>query len=180
MFNECLRGDYNHTPDGVSWKMKEGVMYLQCSKGKKDWLRNINILPAIRNIGGQKMIIPAGFAHAWDTLKPIIEREKPSFFCGYSHGGVLTAYGSAHLEREGYSFGAPGVAVITKKTKWALRHCQFISSERDILLLGQGIYEHGDNRSRLSTATAERRGDTWLEWLSGHSPNLYRQILGAK
>lgn len=175
-FKNLLSGGWTNTKDAVSYKIIGSVLCLESSNGTKDWIRNINVLPAIRRIGGIDMIIPAGMARAWDTLRPILEQSTISFIAGYSHGGWLAAISSAHTGIPAVSFGCPGVAVMTKRNIHRFDKCTFISGYRDLFTIFQGIYSHGLNQ-KILTGQTKRDGESLSVWISGHSPDMYLQLL---
>jgi hypothetical protein len=178
LFNECLRGGYNNTPDYISWKIKDAVLYLQCSRQKEDWLKNLDSRPVrvvIGGICGEVCYIPKGFDDAMEGFIRAINGNYFSLIVGYSHGAAVGALLSGALKKPAVVFGCPHFVLPGRKVKNVFSHLEIYNNPFDIVAMLPPVYGSAGKVTILS-GTAKKTG-TWIEWNSHHSPNEYRQRL---
>jgi hypothetical protein len=175
-FNECLRGGYNNTPDYISWKIKNRVLYLQCSRQKEDWLKNIDIWPDNVWLLHEPCVVPHGFESALSGLIPCLDYSQFDLIVGYSHGAAIAALLSGATGLPALAFGCPRFIfkphLFHEKLFYNL---QIFNNKNDIVSFVPPLYTHCGHVNILDEKAT--RAGTWLEWNSHHSPNRYRQNL---
>ena len=176
-FNECLRGGYNNTPDYISWKIINKIMYLQCSREKEDWRKNFNFLPIKLFLETESIIVPAGFYEmAFGLLQTIAENEINGFI-GYSHGGAGAAILSGITGKHAKVFGCPNfIFNPSKKQKTLFYNLEIYNNPSDIVGFLPPVYTKAGKVTILKDVSTQGT-DTFLEYASGHSPDRYRQNL---
>lgn len=177
-FNECLHGGYNNTPDYISWKIKDRILYLQCSREKEDWLKNFDVRPRLERIRNELCVIPNGFNQAAKDLSEKLDFSQFDLIIGYSHGAAIGAILSGMTGIPAIVFGCP--RFIYKPSfdiEKVFSNLKIYSNCDDVVFKVPPFYSYC---GLLHTfARGEVETDSWLERISNHSPDLYRKNLAG-
>jgi len=187
-FNECSSGGWTTAGLDVQFKVKNRVLYFQCSHGKSDWRYNFKFAQSVYSKSDIKFKMHKGFKNLWLSVKPIIEKLEFDEIIGYSQGAALAI--AAHenfCHRKGYepktiTFGNPAsIFMPSRKLRNRFTNVLNVTNPHDIvyystLILG---YRHVGKKKVLKEVTMPRAKSfkEWLENLSGHSPYRYRKAL---
>ncbi|RPJ58503.1 MAG: hypothetical protein EHM12_07745 [Dehalococcoidia bacterium] len=175
-FNECLSGGYNNTPDYISWKIVNRVLYLQCSREKEDWLKNIDIRPVDAWIGRNPCLVPNGFDDAVSGIMPAFDALDIDIIVGYSHGAAIAALLSGMSGLPALAFACP--KFIFRPDEYHQKqfyNLQIFNNKGDLVSMLPPFYSYCGHVNVLKEKAVKE--GTWWEWYSRHSPNRYRQNL---
>ena len=185
-FNKCTSGDWNTSPLGLDWQVIDKVVYFQCSKGKRDWAFNLLFPASIYKNSITPYMVHTGFKLMWHSVRDEILSLDLNGARGYSQGGVFAQMThedflvSRGVTLDTVTFGSPPFLWMPEK-KIQNRYCSVINirNKEDIVpkvlslfgykRVGQDVILTGDNKKDSSMG--------WMEYLSGHSPKLYRRRL---
>lgn len=173
LFNTCCTGTgYTQTAKRVDWKIVDGIMFFRQSVEREDWIRNfLAAIPIVVWLNGFE-IVPLG---AWLTFLEVrkIAGARVTGYVGYSQGGWPAVYASRLYNRPAIVFGCP------RSTLWPgkYRDVTAYKNPGDIVTkLPPWAKQAGD--VLVLVRSAERPIDVPLsEWITGHSPDEYRQRL---
>lgn len=187
-FNECSSGGWTTAGLDVQFKLKNRVLYFQCTNGKSDWRNNFDIAKKVYTKSDIKFIAHRGFTRMWLSVKDIIEKLDFDIIIGYSEGADFAIYAHENFyHRKGYepktiTFGNPASILFpSRKLRNRFTNVLNVTNPHDIvyystLILG---YRHVGKKKVLKEVTMPRAKSfkEWLENLSGHSPYRYRKAL---
>lgn len=177
-FKICNRGEWFNTAGNVTWKRVDNTLYFQCSKGEKDWSRNVAILPTTVKIQGVTFLIPLGLEASWSEIKHIIKNNPCDNYVGYSLGAEIAALSSAYTEKPAIAFACPNFYIGGKKTTKLFDNVEFVSHDKDLVTKLPLGYRKGSNETVLSGNVVYPEGYGVIKTYSGHSPTAYKQLLG--
>lgn len=182
-FNNCNKGPWITSGDDTQYKVQDGILYFQPSKSKADWKNNL-FFPAVPYSDMEdKFLVHAGFKNVWKKIRHEIEKLEFTKIVGYSHGAALALF--AHedfLFRNKYQpvtyvFGSPRVFFLPNaKTKARFSAVINIQSKGDMVTMVPPGYSHVGHIITLDEKVRQN-DDSWIAFLTRHTPNVYRQRL---
>jgi hypothetical protein len=177
LFNECLQGGYSQVADYVSYKIINRICFLQCSREKEDWLKNFDIRPTQIYLSNTKVIIPRGYADAIKGMLDVINNNYITGFVGYSHGAAVASLLSGYTGKFSLTFGCPHLLLFpSPRVKALFYNVETYNNKTDIVSYVPPIYSPAGKVYILEDKYIRGR-DNFIEALSGHSPDRYRQNL---
>lgn len=185
VFNEVTAGGWKTSGKDVQFKVVDDTLYFQCSHGASDWRYNFKAASEVYKNSSIPFIGHEGFNELWESVRHEIEALKFSKIVGYSQGAALAIRAHENFyHRFGFepdvtiTFGCPpSIKKSSKKLKNRFSHVVNYHNPRDVVYFLPMIigYEHVGHSVKLSRKATRPSGDPILRWLSGHSPEEYRQ-----
>lgn len=174
LFNTCCTGTgYTQTARRVDWKIVDGIMFFRQSVEREDWIRNLlAAIPIVVWLKGFE-IVPLG---AWLTFLDVrkIAGSRVTGYVGYSQGGWPAVYASRLYGRPAIVFGCPRSTLFP----WRYKEVTAYKNPCDVVTTLPPWAKEAGEVITLE-GNAERPDDCPLaEWITGHSPDEYRQRLG--
>lgn len=185
LFDEVTGDGWTTSGLDVQYKVVGDTLYFQCSNGASDWRYNFMAAEDVYKNSDIEFIGHKGFNELWESVRHDIEKLSFRRICGYSQGGAL-----AVLAHENYyhRFGFEPDVTITfgcppsiKSPSDALRsrfsHLVNWHNPRDIVYYAPMLigYQHVGQCNVLRSSTKRPIGCGLLRWVSGHSPEEYKQ-----
>ena len=171
----------------VQYKVVGDTLYFQCSHGKSDWLYNFKASESVYKDSDIEFIGHKGFNELWESVRHEIECLKFCKIVGYSQGAALAIRAHEnYFHRKGFEpdvtilFGTPpSIKHPSKKLSERFSHVVNYHNPRDIvywlpMLIG---YKHVGTSITLTNKAKRPKGFKLISWLTGHSPEEYRQRL---
>ena len=177
-FNNCTSGGYKNTDNYLSWKIENDIMYFQCSRQKEDWLRNFDIIFRKTILNWSPIILTEGFDEAFEEVLSLLKLFDVDGFVGYSHGAVIASLCSAVTDKPAIVFGCPNYMLFpSAMTKRQFSKVTSYENVEDIVTKIPPVYTRCGTIIKMKTPVIKPVDVSLVEWLSGHSPKMYRQRL---
>jgi hypothetical protein len=168
----------------VQFKVVDRVLYFQCTHGVNDWRENFKAGKDVYPCSDIPFKAHDGFSELWLSVKEEIEKLEFDFICGYSQGSALAVFAHEnYFHRKGvqpltWAFGCPRV-LYKPSSMLEARFTNFIriSNRFDIVTmvpLAIMGYRHIGNERILKSPVSRPSNVNLLEWLSNHSPSMYK------
>lgn len=186
-FDECTHNKGYQTIGHLQYKVVDNVLYFQCSHGTEDWKSNFDF-PAVpyKNMS-DRFLVHKGFILMWKQVRDIVSTLHFNTIVGYSQGAVFAALAyedtlyNRNIKCACITFGCPRFLFLpSRKIQLRFADVLRIKNPTDIVshvpptLFG---YRHIGHKQVLKNV-AKKPGDvSWPVWLSGHSPDRYKQNL---
>ena len=186
-FEVCNSDGWTTTGKDVQYKVVGDTLYFQCSHGKSDWFYNFKASESVYKDSDIEFIGHKGFNELWESVRHEIEGLKFSKIVGYSQGAALAIRAHEnYFHRMGFepdvtiTFGCPA-SIKRPKGKLLNRFVRVVNyhNPHDIvfwlpMLIG---YKHVGASIALTNKAKRPKGFNLVSWLTGHSPEEYRQRL---
>ena len=183
-FNKCISGEWNTSPLGLDWQVIDRYVYFQCTKDKRDWAFNLLFPATLYKNSTTPYMVHTGFKLMWHSVRDEILSLDIIGARGYSQGGVFAQMThedflvNRNITLNTVTFGSPPFLWLPPK-KIQNRFCSVnnIRNKEDIVpkIYTAFGYRRVGNDTILTSTNKKETG--WLEYLSGHSPKLYRRRL---
>jgi predicted lipase len=191
LFEECeSKVGYITAGDDAQFKVVDGILYFQQSKGKEDWKNNLDFFPkgfrSPYKDMKERWLVHEGFLKVWKSIEDTITELLPSIkgIVGYSHGGPLACF--AHEKYLYMMHKVPARTVVFGCPPFLFFPS---ASIKERFATVERIRTSGDIVAKLPTLFGLRHccgavvlkcgepqkpiGRNWAYWLSGHSPEEY-------
>lgn len=188
-FNECNSDGWTTAGLDVQYKVVGDTLFFQPSHGSSDWRYNFKAARSVYDNSDIPFVGHRGFNELWYSVRRDIEKLSFRKICGYSQGGALAVLAHEnYYHRFGsepdvtWTFGCPP-SIFEPTLELEMRFSNVINwhNPRDIVYYAPMIlgYKHV-GQCRTLHGNVKRPDDCGLiEWISGHSPDEYRQRLEA-
>lgn len=186
-FNVCTAGHWITAGLNVQYKVVDRILYFQCSHGEEDWKHNFQFAVDVYKDGYIPFRAHRGFVKMWQSIRHEIEHLDFDTIVGYSQGSALALFAHENfLHRKGYepmtyTFGMPRVVWMPKKIlETRFTKLVRVCNPNDIVthvppaIIG---YRHVGVKLLLEGKATKSKDVKLLKWLSGHTPEEYRQRL---
>ena len=186
-FEVCNSDGWTTAGKDVQYKVVGDTLYFQCSHGKSDWRYNFMASEDVYEKSDLPFIGHKGFNKLWQSVRKEIEGLKFSKIVGYSQGAALAIRAHEnYYHRYGFEpdvtilFGCPpSIKNPSKKLKARFSRVVNYHNPRDIvywlpMIIG---YKHVGTSIALTNKAKKPKGFSLISWLTGHSPEEYRQRL---
>lgn len=188
-FREVTRGPWVTAGKDVQFKLIGKTLYIECSDGKSDWRYNLAFGKSVYDEDDVKFKAHRGFKMLWRSIKDEIEKLDFDTIVGYSQGAAIAVFVHENFyHRKGFepvtfAFGCPRVVWSPNKALRA-RFTQFFrfkNPEDIVTLVPPAIlgYRHVGQEVILRQRAKRPKGCNLFRWLSGHSPEMYRQRIAG-
>ena len=97
LFDRVLKGPWITAGDDVQYKLEDGLLYFQCSRGASDWRANFDFPVVPYRDMKDKFRVHRGFLAKWKSVRDVIRPLPFHTIVGFSHGAALAAL--AHEDR---------------------------------------------------------------------------------
>lgn len=187
MFDIVSGEDWKTSGLDVQYKVRNETLYFQCSNGASDWRYNFMASEDVYKNSDIEFIGHKGFNKLWDSVRHDIEKLSFRRICGYSQGGALAILAHEnYFHRFGFepdvtiTFGCPP-SIKDPSLELSARFSHVVNwhNPRDIVYYAPVLigYQHV-GQCNVLRSPAKRPDDCNLfRWLSGHSPEEYKQRL---
>jgi len=184
LFNGTLSGPWTTGELDVQYRVEDGVLYFQPSMSSTDWALNF-LFPAVPyKRMAEEYTVHAGFFLAYKANAEAIQALDFEYIAGFSLGAAIAVH--AHEDRlfrtgkqpHTFLFGCPcaiGRAPDSVLARWS--NVTRIEAPRDLVPLALRLlgYKHVGNVITLAGSAVRPADVSRLAWLSGHTPDEYRQ-----
>jgi len=181
LFDACNRGPWITTGYDVQYKLIDKTLYFQCSNGKNDWRANFDAAVVPYKDMKDEFLVHRGFLRSWQSVRDEIAALDFNTIVGYSQGAAFALL--AHEDcafKKGYQpvtivFGCPRVFLhMSKEVKSRFSSVVRHTSKGDIVTMVPPGFQHVGDELVLDKRVKRPAGMPLLQWLSCHTPTMYR------
>lgn len=187
LFDEVTSDGWTTAGLDVQFKVVNDTLFFQCSNGASDWRYNFMASEDVYKNSDIEFIGHKGFNEMWESVRHDIENLSFRRICGYSQGAAIAIRAHEnYFHRYGFepevtiTFGCPpSIKNPSRELKARFSHVVNWHNPRDIVYYAPMLigYQHV-GQCNVLRSPAKRPDDCNLfSWLSGHSPEEYKQRL---
>jgi len=185
-FNAVLSGKWITKGRNVQYRIENRILYLQGSSDKDDWRINFDFPVVPYKRMKELFFIHRGYLKAWKSIRDEIVAKFPEFdvIVGYSYGAnVAIPIHEEFLYRQGYQpetyrYGGSKILFLpSRRIRSRFSRVTNIQNREDIVSMVVPLYSRVGKLVKLTKPLKRPEGFPRLEWLSGHTPQMYRMRL---
>jgi len=183
-FNAVLSGKWTTAGRNIQYRLEGKTLYFQGSAEESDWAFNLDFPAVPYKHMREKFFVHRGFLKAWKSVRDEIALLDFDTIVGYSMGGALATLAHEDFRyRKGYQpktivFGCPRVLFLpSNHVRSRFSNIERFFNTEDIVTKVPPFFSHVGVHRRLTESVKRPEGFPRLEWLSGHTPQMYRMRL---